>query len=81
VCTRTDVSQVNIVAFVPHWLRFCYLAEIMEASLVDITYLLESGALVDFTADELVHLLLALFTDTPNRAELIGKVMARPTMN
>ncbi|KAJ9107713.1 hypothetical protein QFC21_001173 [Naganishia friedmannii] len=51
--------------------------EMKEASLVDITYLLESGALVDFTSDELVHLLLALFTDTPNRADLINKVMSR----
>lgn len=44
---------------------------------MDITYLLDSGALVDFSSDELVHLLLALFTDTPNRAELIGKIMSR----
>jgi centromere/kinetochore protein ZW10 len=55
----------------------CHLTCRQEASLVDITYLLESGALVDFSSDELVHLLLALFTDTPNRTELISKIMSR----
>lgn len=47
-----------------------------EASLADITYLFESGALVDFTPDELVHLLFALFTDTPLRRDVISKITA-----
>lgn len=70
----------GIVAYSSQWLRFNYLAELMEASLADITYLWETGALVDFTPDQLVHLLLALFTDTPLRAEVIGKVSGRPPL-
>lgn len=71
----------SIVGYSTHWLRFNYLAELMEASLADITYLWETGALVDFTSDQLVHLLLALFTDTPLRAEVIGKVSGRSSLS
>lgn len=46
-------------------------------SLVDITYLLETGALVDFTQSELVHIIVALFSDTPKRAAIIDKIWSR----
>ncbi len=46
-------------------------------SLVDITYLLDNGALIDFTSMELVHLVAALFSDTPKRATIIEKIWAR----
>jgi centromere/kinetochore protein ZW10 len=42
--------------------------------LVDITYLLETGALVDFTQAELVHIIVALFSDSPKRAAIIEKI-------
>ena len=42
--------------------------------MVDITYLFEEGALVDFEIDELVKLVTALFSDTPLRAETIQKL-------
>lgn len=97
--TWSMLQGVNIVAYVPHWLRFCYVAEIMvsrsllsrsfgatrltlrgnslqDASLADITYLFESGALVDFTSSELIHLILALFSDTPLRRDTIAKIHA-----
>jgi hypothetical protein len=45
-----------------------------DASLADITYLFESGALVDFTSNELIHLILALFSDTPLRRDTIAKI-------
>jgi hypothetical protein len=51
-------------------------SHIQEASLADITYLFESGALIDFTPDELVHLILALFSDTPIRRDTIAKIIA-----
>jgi protein transport protein DSL1/ZW10 len=47
-----------------------------EASLADITYLFEEGALVDFESDELVKLVRALFADTPLRTNTINKLVA-----
>ncbi len=43
--------------------------------MIDITYLFEEGALVDFTIEELVNLVRALFADTPARANTINKLM------
>ena len=45
-----------------------------EASMADITYLFETGALVDFSVDELVRLVQALFADTALRATTIHKI-------
>jgi len=44
--------------------------------MVDITYLFEEGALVDFEIGELVKLVTALFSDTPLRAETIQKLQS-----
>ena len=46
-----------------------------EASLADITYLFEQGALVDFEVDELVNLVRALFADTVLRTNTINKIL------
>lgn len=46
-----------------------------EASIADISYLFEEGALVDFEIDELVKLVRALFADTPLRANTINKLV------
>jgi centromere/kinetochore protein ZW10 len=43
--------------------------------MADISYLFEEGALVDFTIDELVRLVRALFADTPLRATTISKLL------
>ena len=43
--------------------------------MIDISYLFDEGALVDFSIDELVNLVHALFADTPARANTIGKLM------
>ena len=45
-----------------------------EASIADISYLFEEDALVDFTQEELVNLVRALFADTPQRANMINKL-------
>ncbi|KAJ7577020.1 hypothetical protein C8J56DRAFT_378047 [Mycena floridula] len=65
-----------VVAYVPSWLKYSYLSELLEASMADITYLFEEGALVDFDVDELARLVRALFADTPLRTTLISKLMA-----
>ncbi|KAI0079377.1 hypothetical protein K474DRAFT_1735495 [Panus rudis PR-1116 ss-1] len=64
-----------VVAYVPSWLKFSYLSELLEASIADISYLFEEGALVDFEIEELVKLVKALFADTPLRANTIQKLM------
>ncbi|OSD04787.1 hypothetical protein PYCCODRAFT_1433123 [Trametes coccinea BRFM310] len=64
-----------IVSYVPSWLKFSYLSELLEASIADISYLFEEGALVDFEIDELVKLVRALFADTPLRANTINRLL------
>ncbi|KAF7789580.1 hypothetical protein EIP86_000526 [Pleurotus ostreatoroseus] len=64
-----------VVAYVPLWLKFSYLSELLEASIADISYLFEEGALVDFEIDELINLVRALFSDTPLRTNTINKLM------
>ena len=49
--------------------------ELQGASLADITYLFEQGALVDFEVDELVNLVRALFADTVLRTNTINKIL------
>ncbi|THV02478.1 hypothetical protein K435DRAFT_775475 [Dendrothele bispora CBS 962.96] len=64
-----------VVAYVPSWLKYSYLSELLEASLADITYLFEEGALVDFEVQELATLVRALFADTVLRTNTINKIM------
>jgi prophage maintenance system killer protein len=45
-----------------------------SANLVDITYLFENGALIDFTSDELISLLKALFADSEKREKAIERI-------
>ncbi|KAG8983078.1 hypothetical protein FRB93_007669 [Tulasnella sp. JGI-2019a] len=71
-----DDGSTTVVAHVPSWLKFSYLAELLEASMADISYLFDEGALVDFEADELVRMVQALFADTPLRARTIDKISA-----
>ncbi|EIN09514.1 hypothetical protein PUNSTDRAFT_112977 [Punctularia strigosozonata HHB-11173 SS5] len=65
-----------VVAHVPSWLKYSYLSELLEASLADVTYLFDQGALVDFKVDELVKLVKALFADTPLRANTIHRILS-----
>lgn len=78
-----------MVEHVHGWLKFCYLSELLvsresnhlwgkadsqSANLVDITYLFENGALIDFTPDELISLLKALFADSEKREKAIERI-------
>ncbi|KAJ6591472.1 hypothetical protein DFH09DRAFT_1273408 [Mycena vulgaris] len=77
-----DADQGPFVgAYVPSWFKFSYLFELLEASMVDISYLFDSGALVDFEVDELVGLVRALFADTVLRTNTINKLTSgRPQL-
>ncbi|KAJ7759219.1 hypothetical protein B0H16DRAFT_1885130 [Mycena metata] len=63
-----------VLAYVPSWLKFQYLSELLEASMVDILDLFDSGSLVDFEVDELVRLVRALFADTALRTNTINRL-------
>lgn len=67
-------SASMVVAYVPSWLKYSYLSELLEASIADISYLFDEGALIDFEVDELVKLVKALFADTPLRTNTMAKL-------
>lgn len=62
----------------PHWLKFRYLANILESSLVEIKYLwTEAGLGLEFDTEELVDLIMALFADTPHRRSAVAEIRGR----
>ncbi|WWC57770.1 uncharacterized protein I303_100305 [Kwoniella dejecticola CBS 10117] len=68
-------SEGGVVRYVGGgWLKFCYISEILQASLIDITYLIDSGSLIDFTPDELIGLVKALFANSEKRDGVIEKI-------
>ena len=79
-CVRTAVAQVLLPlgAVGKDYTQgpVCRVLTIFqEASIADISYLFEEGALVDFEISELINLVRALFADTPLRANTINKLM------
>lgn len=73
---RADTEAVPLTAvYVSNWLRFQYLANILESSLVDIKYLWTEGELsLEFTADEVVELIEALFAESSHRRSAIAEI-------
>ena len=64
--------------YTPGWLKFQYLTNILESSLVDIKFLWEEGELsLEFEIDELVELVEALFADSEHRRRAIGEMRRR----
>ena len=64
--------------YAPHWLKFQYLASILESPLVDIKYLWTEGELgLEFDTEELVDLVVALFADTPHRRGAVAEIRGR----
>ena len=61
--------------YVSNWLRFQYLANILDSSLVDIKYLWTEGEMsLEFSADEVIDLIRALFSESPNRRNAIADI-------
>lgn len=73
---RGDAEAVPLTAvYVSNWLRFQYLSNILESSLVDIKYLWVEGELsLEFTADEVVELIEALFAESSHRRNAIVEI-------
>lgn len=64
--------------YAPHWLKFQYLANILESPLVDIKHLWTEGELgLEFDTEELVDLIVALFADTPHRRGAVAEIRGR----
>lgn len=61
--------------YTPNWLKFQYLVNILESSLVDIKYLWVEGELrLEFGTEELVDLIEALFADSEHRRKAIAEI-------
>ena len=71
----SEESPPMTAVYVYNWLRFQYLANILESSLVDIKYLWTEGELsLEFTVDEVVDLIKALFADSHHRRNAISEI-------
>lgn len=78
----TQASVPLTAVYTPGWLKFQYLANILESSLVDIKYLWEEGELrLEFEVEELVDLIEALFADSEHRRRAIGDIRRTSSTN
>ncbi|PNS17787.1 hypothetical protein CAC42_3182 [Sphaceloma murrayae] len=60
-----------------NWLKFQYLGEILDGSLADIKYLWAEGELsLEFTTEEVVDFIEALFADSEHRRKAISEIKA-----
>ena len=63
--------------YVSNWLKLQYLAQILDSSLVDIKYLWTEGELsLEFTAEEVIDLVKALFAESGHRRAAIAAIKA-----
>lgn len=78
--TTGDAETVPITAvYVPNWLRFQYLINILESSLADIKFLWLEGELgLEFSVDELIDLIEALFAESDHRRRAIAEIRRNP---
>ena len=61
--------------YTSNWLKFQYLSQILDSTLVDIKYLWTEGELrLEFSADELADLIQALFADSEHRRRAIAEI-------
>ena len=72
---ESEVVVPLTAVYTPGWLKFQYLANILESSLIDIKFLWEEGELsLEFDIEELVELVEALFADSEHRRRAIGEM-------
>ncbi|KAL5050387.1 hypothetical protein BDW71DRAFT_173756 [Aspergillus fruticulosus] len=71
-----DAERVPMTAlYVRNWLKFQYLINILESSLADIKFLWLEGELsLEFSADEVVDLIEALFAESEHRRRAIAEI-------
>ncbi|KAL5003879.1 hypothetical protein BDV10DRAFT_180400 [Aspergillus recurvatus] len=76
-----DAEPVPMTAvYVRNWLKFQYLINILESSLADIKFLWLEGELsLEFSADEVVDLVEALFAESDHRRRAIAEIKKMDT--
>lgn len=78
-----QVSQPDVpltAVYAPNWLRFQFLANILESSLADIRYMWTEGELrLEFSTEEIVDLVEALFVDSEHRRRTISAIRRSST--
>jgi centromere/kinetochore protein ZW10 len=74
--TAPQSASIPMTAvYVQNWLKFQYLTNILESSLADIKYLWAEGELnLEFSPEEVIDLIKALFTDTDHRRRAITEI-------
>ncbi|RMY50604.1 hypothetical protein D0863_14832 [Hortaea werneckii] len=73
--TTTTAGQDMTFIYCPNWLKFQYLAEILESSLADIKYLWHEGELsLEFEAEEVCELIEGLFADSDMRRRAMAEI-------
>ncbi|KAH0542240.1 hypothetical protein FGG08_003362 [Glutinoglossum americanum] len=71
----TEKSLPLTPIYTPNWLKFQYLATILEGSLADIKFLWSEGELrLEFAAQEVIDLIEALFADSEHRRKAIAQI-------
>ncbi|KAI7485601.1 hypothetical protein KC351_g3886 [Hortaea werneckii] len=73
--STTATGQDMTFIYCPNWLKFQYLAEILESSLADIKYLWNEGELsLEFEAEEVCELIEGLFADSDMRRRAMAEI-------
>ncbi|KAI3140253.1 hypothetical protein CBS147325_6485 [Penicillium roqueforti] len=78
--TDGDAEAIPVTAiYVSSWLRFQYMINILESSLADIKFLWLEGELgLEFSADEVIDLIEALFAESDHRRRAIAEIRRAP---
>ncbi|KAK6334767.1 hypothetical protein TWF718_010214 [Orbilia javanica] len=71
---QPDDALPATAVYCEKWLKFQYLGNILDSSMVEIMDLWRDGALVDFEKDELIDLVKALFADGENRSKVLDEL-------
>ncbi|KAA1108902.1 hypothetical protein PGT21_028584 [Puccinia graminis f. sp. tritici] len=73
---QPDFNHADIYRYVPSWFKFCFLSELLEASMADIMWMYQEGHLGEFSQQEIVGLIKALFADSHLRAKNIDLILS-----
>ncbi|KAJ5445277.1 hypothetical protein N7491_001359 [Penicillium cf. griseofulvum] len=78
--TDGDAEALPVTAiYVPSWFRFQYMINILESSLADIKFLWLEGELgLEFSAEEVIDLIEALFAESDHRRRAISEIRRAP---
>ncbi|PLW58701.1 hypothetical protein PCANC_00261 [Puccinia coronata f. sp. avenae] len=76
--SQDGFEPADIYRYLPTWFKFCFLSELLEASMADIMWMYQEGHLSEFSQQEIVGLIRALFADSHLRAKNIDLILSNP---